>query len=94
MQRLLDNEPSSKFAEAFSLPPVRRDLLARKPTDTVSSVLYDAAIESRTWLDPRPEISTAAYQDAVESVASGRSTIDDAIGKLSRALDNALTLYR
>ena len=94
IQRLLDNDPSSKFATAFSLPPVRRDLLSHKPTDAVFSVLYDAAIESRAWLDPRPELSTSAFQEAVEGVASGRSSIVQAVSKLSQALDTALTPYR
>ncbi len=94
VQRLLDNDPSSKFASAFNLPPVRRDLLAHKPVDTVSSVLWDAAIMSRTWLDPRPDISNSAFQEAVEGVSSGRTTINQAISKLSSALDSALTPYR
>ena len=94
VQRLLDNDPSSKFASAFNLPPVRRDLLAHKPVDAISSVLWDAAIQSRTWLDPRPDITNSAFQEAVEAVSSGRTTIGQAISKLSSALDSALTPYR
>jgi ABC-type glycerol-3-phosphate transport system substrate-binding protein len=90
VQRLLGPEFSGGFASAFNLPPVRRDLLAVKPTDKVLSVLYDAAIRARTWLDPRPEDSDKAFQQTVESVSSGRNAVPEAIGYLSQQLFSAL----
>ena len=90
---LLDPEPARDFALAFDLPPVRRDLLAQKPLDAVMSNFYDAAIRSRTWLDPKPELSDAAFQRMVESVSSGRIGITGAIGELNAQLTSALAVY-
>src|SRR3989339_335330 len=64
VQQLLESGPSGEFAKFFTLPPVRRDLLAQKPTDAAQTVFYDAAIRSRTWLDPKPELSNEAFQVA------------------------------
>lgn len=89
---LTDEKPAQQFADAFDLPPVRRDLLARKPTDAALSVFYDAAIRARTWLDPKPEISDRSFQSMVESVSSGRENVSSAISKLQTDLEAALRL--
>jgi ABC-type glycerol-3-phosphate transport system substrate-binding protein len=93
-QRLLDPKFAAAFAEVFNLPPVRRDQLSQKPTDAVMSVLYDAAIRARTWLDPKPEASDEAFRDAIESVSSGRTEVSAAIGKLNTSLQSLLAPYR
>jgi multiple sugar transport system substrate-binding protein len=92
-QHLLDTKPSGDFAAAFNLPPVRRDLLARRPGDAVLSVFYDSAIRSRTWLDPKPEESDKAFRQMVESVSSGRSNIESAVNYLNTALITLLKPY-
>jgi ABC-type glycerol-3-phosphate transport system substrate-binding protein len=94
IRRLLETKPSGDFAAAFSLPPVRRDLLANRPTDSTLSVFYDSAIRSRTWLDPKPEESDKAFRLMVESVSSGKNTIDLAIIYLNTALDTLLKPYK
>lgn len=94
VQRLLESEPSGQFAATFSLPPVRRDLLNKRPTDTTLSVFYDSAIRARTWLDPRPEESDKAFRIAVESVSSGRRDITQSIIDLSDQLKSALRPYQ
>ncbi len=94
VQRLLESEPSGQFAAAFSLPPVRRDLLNKRPTDTTLSVFYDSAIRARTWLDPRPEESDKAFRTAVESVSSGRNDISQSVTYLSNQLQSALRPYQ
>ena len=94
VQRLLESEPSEQFASAFSLPPVRRDLLSVRPTDTALSVFYDSAIRARTWLDPRPEESDKAFRTAVESVSSGRHDTNQAIIELSNQLQSSLRPYQ
>jgi ABC-type glycerol-3-phosphate transport system substrate-binding protein len=91
---LLDPEPAKEFAAAYNLPPVRRDMLAAKPTDAVLSVFYDAAIRASTWLDPRPEETNRAFQTMVESVSSGRDPVDMALVGLHTALLSALAPYR
>jgi ABC-type glycerol-3-phosphate transport system substrate-binding protein len=93
VQHLLETKPSGDFAAAFDLPPVRRDLLTHRPTDSTLSVFYDSAIRSRTWLDPKPEESDKAFRQVVESVSSGRNTIEEAITYLNTALETALRPY-
>lgn len=92
-QRLLDQKYSKEFTEAFNLPPVRRDLLAIQQTDALKSTLYDAAIRGRTWLDPRPEETDKAFEEAIGSVSSGRADIDRALGQLSSVMESLLAPY-
>ncbi len=94
IQRLLESKPSGDFSAAFNLPPVRRDLLSHRPADAASSVFYDSAIRSRTWLDPKPEASDLAFRQMVESVSSGRNAIDTAVAYLNTALNTALKPYQ
>lgn len=94
VQHLLETTPSGDFAAQFNLPPVRRDLLAKRPTDAALSVFFDSAIWSRAWLDPKPEESDNAFRLMVESVSSGRTTIDFAMIYLNSALVTALKPYQ
>ncbi len=94
VQRLLDPKSSGEFAEVFNLPPVRRDLLNKRPTDAALSVFYDSAIRARTWLDPRPEETNTAFQNIVESVSSGRNPVSEAIDSLSNKLSALLQYYQ
>ena len=91
---LLDPLPAKRFAAAFSLPPVRRDLLADKPTNPEMSIFYDSAIRARTWLDPKPQASDKAFRDMVELVSSGRSDAPAAVSKLNGQLEVILKSYK
>ena len=94
IQKLLEAKYSGAFSEAFSLPPVRRDLLNIRPADAVLSVSYDSAIRSRAWLDPRPGISDKLYQDTIEGISSGKMNFSDAISYLNSGLSSALDAYK
>ncbi len=94
VQQLLAPKSSGEFANVFNLPPVRRDLLNHRPTDAALSVFYDSAIRARTWLDPRPEESSQAFQATVESISSGRNKISEAISFLSTQLTALLQPYQ
>ena len=94
VQRLLvDKNAAKDFASAYNLPPVRRDLLANKPNDAALAVFYDAAIRSRTWLDPKPETTDKAFKNMVESISSGRQDVDAAVSQLNSELIAALSVY-
>jgi ABC-type glycerol-3-phosphate transport system substrate-binding protein len=90
---LNDTGPAAQFAEAFNLPPVRRNLLAQKPSDAALAVFYDAAIRSRAWLDPRPQVSDKAFQSAVEGISSGRNSVGESVGILNDDLKATLLNY-
>ncbi|MBI4118296.1 MAG: extracellular solute-binding protein [Parcubacteria group bacterium] len=75
----------SEFLQAVlardTLPPVRRDLLVHKPTDSFGRVFYDAALIVRLWPDPNPEATGRIFQDMIETVVSGRRTVAEAVGR-------------
>src|SRR3989344_8822100 len=51
---LSGSDMAKGIAEATKLPPVRRDLLAVRPTDPIQSVFYGSALIARAWHDPSP----------------------------------------
>jgi len=94
IQLLLDPKYAQAFSKAFSLPPVRKDLLSKgSPGDAVLAVFYDSAIRSRSWLDPKPADTDDAFRETVESLSSGVSTVTDAVQNLQNRLDALLKPY-
>ncbi len=85
-------EPAALVAlEAFTnLPPVRRDLLANKPTDAYKSVFYDSALMSHTWIDPNSALSTNTFRDMIESITSGKSRVSEALDRANTELTSEL----
>lgn len=61
------------------LPPVRRDMLAREPSDAFRSVFYDSALIAEGFLDPDPRETANIFQTMVEDVTSGRSNMNTAV---------------
>lgn len=90
---LLDQAIVDKFSKAFSLPPVRRDMLANRPQDAVQAVFYDSAIRVKTWLDPKPEDSDIVFQTLVESISSGKNTPTSALADAQRRLQTLVEPY-
>ena len=72
-------DTSFKLAQNTSLPPPRRDLLANKPSDAYMNVFFDSALMSRGWIDPAPASTSAIFQSLIESVASGRLRVSEAV---------------
>ncbi len=86
-RKLTSASSEKQLSDALFLPPTRRDLLARKPTDAVLSVFYDSALQSRGWLDPSDKQTETVFREAIESVTSGRARVQEAVGKMNRDLD-------
>ncbi len=91
---LLDADPAKKFAEAYHLPPVRRDHLVNRPTDDAAYIFYDAAIRARTWLDPKPETTSNIFATMVDDVSSGRLDTISALAKAQKDMSVALAPYK
>jgi len=87
---LSDTEFVSALSKDLSLPPVRRDLLAEKPTDEIQSLFYDSAIISRAWLDPSPRDTENIFMNMVERVVSGRSKVSEAVFAASKEIGRLL----
>lgn len=76
---------------ATNLPPVRRDLLVTRPKDAYLDVFYGAAIQSKTWMDPDPDLSYEIFRDMVEMVTTGRTGSGaDVVTLAKQRLDQAL----
>ncbi len=82
---------SFKLAQSIALPPVRRDLLSKRPSDAYQNVFYQSALISKSWVDPSPEATNLIFKTAVENVVSGKERPGDAIRTASRELSKLLT---
>lgn len=85
--RLISKDASAFLSETLGLPPARRDLLSDKPADASVSVFYDAALQSKGWLDPDTVLTGTIFRNAVESVTSGRSRIYEAVNNINKEID-------
>lgn len=76
------------------LPPVRRDLIAVPPADAILSVFYDSALISRAWYDPSPVETNSIFMNMIESVNSGRSSMNQALSVAQGNFDRLFQEYR
>lgn len=60
------------------LPPARRDLISVKPADPYLKIFYDAALTSRGWLDPSPDVTNRIFESAIGNIASGKFGVSEA----------------
>jgi ABC-type glycerol-3-phosphate transport system substrate-binding protein len=88
--KLISKDIQNLLSGITYLPPVRRDLLSAKPSDSTLSVFYTAALQSKGWLDPDVEATAAVFREAIESVTSGRARTAEAINKASREVDTLI----
>ena len=85
--KLVSKEATLSLAEILVLPPARRDLLSLRPTNAISSVFYDAALQSKGWLDPDTVVTDAIFRTAIESITSGRARTLEAINKANSEIE-------
>lgn len=78
------------IAQKSGLPPVRRDLLVKRPTDSVFSVFYDSALISRAWLDPSPQDTDGLFRDMINDVDSGRLKVSQSLSILQNGVARLL----
>lgn len=85
-------EPASLAAlsEITGLPPVRRDLLARRPSEASRAVAYDSAIIARSWLMPEASAVDDMFREAVNGITSGKENTQSAVSLLHRKLGELL----
>jgi ABC-type glycerol-3-phosphate transport system substrate-binding protein len=77
------------FAQNTNLPPVRRDLLAEKPSDNAAqSVFYDAALIADGWLHPDTQQADGIFKTMVQDITAGRRTVAEAVGNAANRLAN------
>ena len=87
----LSDAPSLSALTALTgLPPVRRDLLAKTPTDAFQSVFYASALQAKAWLDPNPKETERIFRAMVEGITSGRENISGALRTAHSEISNLL----
>lgn len=74
------------FSKGSGLPPVRRDLLGKRPATAKESVFYDSAIIGKSWLDPNPTKSKEIFQSAIESILARTLEPKGAVSKMAAQL--------
>ena len=85
--KLASKELTSALSSILVLPPPRRDLLSIRPTDALWPVFYDAALQSNGWLDPNRLATKVIFQEAIESVTSGRARTTEAINEANKKVE-------
>ena len=85
-------EPAAlKNVDAITnLPPVRRDMLASKPTNPYQVVFYNSALISSGWIDPDNDASNKIFRAMIQSINNGSARVSEAI---IRAQDSLSLLY-
>ncbi len=86
MQYLSSATSIDAFSKAFSLPPVRRDLLLVAQSNPYVAIFFKAALSAFAWPDPHPAQSDEVFRTMVTDVTSGRSTADSALYDASKSL--------
>lgn len=90
IQELTSMDSIQALSDTLKLPPVRRDVLARRPTDAYRTVFYDSALISRAWLSPDPQATDSIFASMIDSITSGRLRMGEAIRAAHDALNRAL----
>jgi ABC-type glycerol-3-phosphate transport system substrate-binding protein len=88
--KLTSQQSIQSLHELTNLPPVRRDLLARRPAEAFMTVFYDGAIQSRAWLSPETARVQPIFKEMIESVTAGRASIAQVLSRASQQLGVAL----
>ena len=70
---------ADQFAKAIGTVPVRRDLLAQKPSDAYFPIFYDSALYAKSWLDPSPVDTDNIFKNMIDNVLSNNMKADNAI---------------
>ncbi len=88
--QMATGEFTKKLAEALSVAPARRDLLAIKPSDAFSPTFYNSALFAKSWIDPSNNDTNTIFRSMIDGVLSNnfstREAIQDANARLNLLL--------
>ncbi len=85
---LLVGKPAlTELINVTSLPPVRRDMLLSQPDDKYMSIFYESAVQARAWLEPDRSQTKNIFKEMIESVTSGRRTINESVSRTDLELN-------
>ncbi len=81
---------SKSFSEVMGLGSASRDVLAAVANDPILSIIYKSSVMSRAWLEPNPETVYEIFKNMVESTATGRVKISEAVSQAKRRLEQLI----
>ncbi len=88
---LLSNPAEQLVASSLTgLAPANLTVLTTAPADPIATVAYAEALYTRGWLSPAPSDTDAVFSSMINSVVSGRLTLEAALGFAERALSALL----
>ncbi len=67
-----DTKVPETWSKSVLLPPARKDLLSKTQTDQITPYLYEAAVKSKSWIDPKPTDTDTAFKNMINGLSSGR----------------------
>lgn len=76
---LTSPEASQILSEITYLPSVRRDAIAQGSTDPYMTIFLDASLISKGWLDVNSAKSNTIFTNLVESITSGRTSVENGL---------------
>jgi len=88
--KLTAKDFSKDFSKATNLGSARRDVLAEGTDDPILSVIYKSTIMSRSWLEPDPSAVSEIFKNMVESTATGRLKISEAVANAKNKLEEII----
>lgn len=88
---LADTAQVQRLADATGFAPARKDILNNKPRDDAyKALVYQAAIASRGWTDPKSEATDVLFRDALRSLSAGTFPVGQIIQSLNVGLSRLL----
>jgi len=78
------------LSKLTGLPPARRDLLSQNQQDPEQEIFYEAAIASRSWLDPSDTETEGVFQRMIEAYVSGRLRLHESVQTAHKELEQLL----
>jgi ABC-type glycerol-3-phosphate transport system substrate-binding protein len=88
--KLTNAESITSLVQTTLMPPARRDLLGQKPTDAVLPVFWNAALQTKSWLDPDRVTTGEILTDMVDTVTSGRVRVSQAVNRANEQLQSLI----
>ncbi len=89
-QKLTSPLAITALFSSTGLPPVRRDVPIDTSQSAAGAVFVQSALIARGWLDPNPQATNSIFETMIESVISGQSQPDQAVGEAAQTMRSLL----
>lgn len=84
---LFGNEENAKLiADGLGMAPVHRAQIGATGGDLYKGILYQAALISRGWFDPQPDLSASVFRQMVEEAATSEGRLQQIINDAAHRL--------